>query len=197
VSASLDPVTFGVVHAGKFPTASNLGTLLSKLQHLPVRELKRLAGTSRGSLHGHDGVESSWSVATGTSTTLAAGLAGIRSNDGDAAVNAWFCRLEKKPPRSERGRWQTSGFALARKGDPDPWRILAYSDPSGECIEDSALFKGGSSMSVHVWEDVVKQIEQEADSAKIAELAKKLNDAMVSEAKEKVKHRLGISPDES
>ena len=50
-------------------------------------------------------------------------------------------------------------------------------------------------MSVHVWEDIVKQIEQEADSAKIAELAKKLNDAMVSEAKEKVKQRLGISPD--
>jgi hypothetical protein len=50
-------------------------------------------------------------------------------------------------------------------------------------------------MSMHVWEDIVKQIEQEADSAKIAELAKKLNDAMISEEKEKVRHRLGISPD--
>ena len=48
---------------------------------------------------------------------------------------------------------------------------------------------------LHAWQEIVKQIEQEADSAKIAELAKKLNDAMVSEEKEKVKHRLGILPD--
>jgi len=46
-------------------------------------------------------------------------------------------------------------------------------------------------MSVRVWEDIVKQIEQEDDSGKIAVLAKKLNDAMVSEEKEKVKHRPG------
>ena len=50
-------------------------------------------------------------------------------------------------------------------------------------------------MSVHAWEKIVKQIEQESDSAKIGELAKKLNDAMVAEEKEKVKNRLGISPD--
>jgi len=50
-------------------------------------------------------------------------------------------------------------------------------------------------MSVHAWEKIVKQIEQESDSAKIAERAQKLNDAMVAEEKEKVKHRLGISPD--
>jgi len=48
-------------------------------------------------------------------------------------------------------------------------------------------------MSVHAWEEIVKQIEQEQDSAKIAELAHKLNDAMLSEEKEKVTHRLGIS----
>jgi len=50
-------------------------------------------------------------------------------------------------------------------------------------------------MSVHAWEEIVKQIEQEADSAKIAELPKKLNKAMVSEEKEKIKQRFGISAD--
>ena len=32
-------------------------------------------------------------------------------------------------------------------------------------------------MSVQTWENILKQIEQESDAAKIAELAKKLNDA--------------------
>ena len=49
-------------------------------------------------------------------------------------------------------------------------------------------------MSMHPWEEIVKQIEQEQDSTRIAELAQKLNDAMLTEEKEKVKHRLGISP---
>lgn len=51
------------------------------------------------------------------------------------------------------------------------------------------------SMSVHTWEQIIEQIEQELDSGKIAELAQKLNDAMLTEEKEKVKHRLGISQD--
>ena len=50
-------------------------------------------------------------------------------------------------------------------------------------------------MAVHAWEEIVKQIEQERDLDKIAELAQKLNDAMLTEEKEKVKCRLGISPD--
>lgn len=50
-------------------------------------------------------------------------------------------------------------------------------------------------MIVHPWEEIVKQIDQEHDSGKIAELAQKLNDAMVTEEKEKVKRRLGISPE--
>jgi hypothetical protein len=45
-------------------------------------------------------------------------------------------------------------------------------------------------MSVQTWENIVKQIEQESDAAKIKELAKKLNDAMVTEEREKVKQRL-------
>ena len=45
-------------------------------------------------------------------------------------------------------------------------------------------------MSVHAWEQIVKQIEQESDAAKIAELAKKLTDAMVTEERERVKQRL-------
>ena len=50
-------------------------------------------------------------------------------------------------------------------------------------------------MSIHAWEKIVKQIEQERDSNKTAELAPKLNDAMLTEEREKVKRRLGISPD--
>lgn len=47
-------------------------------------------------------------------------------------------------------------------------------------------------MPVHAWEEIVRQIEQECDPGKIAELTKRLNDAMVIEEKEKVRHRLGI-----
>lgn len=48
-------------------------------------------------------------------------------------------------------------------------------------------------MLVHAWEEIVTQIEREHDSSKLAELTKKLNDAMLTEEREKVKHRLGIS----
>lgn len=50
-------------------------------------------------------------------------------------------------------------------------------------------------MSVHTWEEIIKQIEQERDSGKIVELAQKLNDAMLTEEREKVKLRLGIPRD--
>ena len=53
------------------------------------------------------------------------------------------------------------------------------------------------SMSVRTSQEIVKQIEQERDSCKIAELAQKPNDAMLPEEKEKVKRRVGISPDRS
>ena len=49
-------------------------------------------------------------------------------------------------------------------------------------------------MSAYTWEKIVKQIEQETDPVKIAELAKKLNDAMITEARENVTYRLGIAP---
>jgi len=50
-------------------------------------------------------------------------------------------------------------------------------------------------MSLQPWEEILKQIEQEPDADKIAELAKKLNDAMVTAEREKVKRRLGFSED--
>jgi len=50
-------------------------------------------------------------------------------------------------------------------------------------------------MSVHPWEAIVQQIEEECDPAKIAELGQKLNDAMLAEERQKVKQRLGISAD--
>jgi hypothetical protein len=49
-------------------------------------------------------------------------------------------------------------------------------------------------MPVHPWEEIVKQIERESDRAKVAELAKKLNDEMIEEETETVRNRLGISP---
>jgi len=49
---------------------------------------------------------------------------------------------------------------------------------------------------MHEWDEIMGQMEQEADPAKIGELPKKLNDRMVSEGKEKGKRRLGISPDQ-
>lgn len=49
-------------------------------------------------------------------------------------------------------------------------------------------------MSIHAWEKIVKQIEQETDRHRVTELAQKLNDAMISEAREKVGHRLGLAP---
>jgi len=48
-------------------------------------------------------------------------------------------------------------------------------------------------MPLHGWEEIVKQIERESNGAKLAELAKKLNEIMVSEEREKVKRRLAIS----
>jgi hypothetical protein len=49
-------------------------------------------------------------------------------------------------------------------------------------------------MSVHAWKEIVKQIERESDRAKIIALAKKLNDEMIAEETEKVRTRLGVSP---
>lgn len=51
-------------------------------------------------------------------------------------------------------------------------------------------------MSVQPWEHIIREIEQESDPAKIAQLAKELNDAMIAEQKEKVKRRLGLSSEE-
>jgi len=52
-------------------------------------------------------------------------------------------------------------------------------------------------MSARPWEHIVREIEQESDPTRIAELAKKLNDAMLAEQKERVKRRLGISTEET
>ena len=57
----------------------------------------------------------------------------------------------------------------------------------------SALLEGVV-MSVHAWKEIVKQIERESDPAKIAELAKKLNEEMIAEETEKVRNRLSMSP---
>ena len=77
------------------------------------------------------------------------------------------------------------------------WRTLARSAVLADAIQvavASVQFEGGP-MSLQPWQEIVKQIERESNPAKIAELAEELNDAMITEEKEKVKRRLGISVD--
>ena len=49
--------------------------------------------------------------------------------------------------------------------------------------------------SAHAWEQIAQQISQEQDPVKVAELLKKVNEAMLTEEREKVQHRLGITID--
>jgi len=48
-------------------------------------------------------------------------------------------------------------------------------------------------MSVHVWEHIVKMIDREQNPTKVAELAKELSEAILTEEKERVQRRLGIT----
>lgn len=47
-------------------------------------------------------------------------------------------------------------------------------------------------MSTHPWEKIAKELEQETDPHKVAELSQKLTEAMIAEEREKVEYRLGI-----
>ena len=47
-------------------------------------------------------------------------------------------------------------------------------------------------MTAHPWDAIVRQIEEESDPEKIAELGNELNDAMIAEQRKKVKQRPGI-----
>ncbi len=44
----------------------------------------------------------------------------------------------------------------------------------------------------HAWEEIAKQLNQEQDRSRVAELAQKLSEAMLAEEREKVRQRLGI-----
>jgi hypothetical protein len=46
-------------------------------------------------------------------------------------------------------------------------------------------------MSIHACKEIIDEIERESNSDKFKELAKKLNDAMLADEREKVSHRLG------
>src|SRR5215472_13446182 len=71
------------------------------------------------------------------------------------------------------------------------WRTAGRSPSS---IRQLAEFpaKRSRRMSVCQWMHIVSEIEHESDPAKIEELAKELNDAMLAEQTERVKRRLGI-----
>ena len=45
--------------------------------------------------------------------------------------------------------------------------------------------------TAHPWEVISKQLSQEHDRSRVAELTKKLNEAMLEEEREKVRRRLG------
>jgi membrane-bound lytic murein transglycosylase MltF len=51
---------------------------------------------------------------------------------------------------------------------------------------------GESERNPHAWEEIVKQLTQEQDRSRVAELAHKLNEAMLAEEREKVRRRLGV-----
>jgi hypothetical protein len=51
---------------------------------------------------------------------------------------------------------------------------------------------GESERTAHAWE-IVQQLTQEQDRFRVAELAHKLNEAMLAEEREKVRPRLGIT----
>jgi hypothetical protein len=52
-------------------------------------------------------------------------------------------------------------------------------------------WKGDLPMSIHACKEIIDEIERESNSDKFKELAKKLNDAMLADEREKVSHRLG------
>jgi hypothetical protein len=51
---------------------------------------------------------------------------------------------------------------------------------------------GESERTAHAWAEIVKQLNQERDRFRVAELAYKLNEVMLAEEREKVRRRLGV-----
>lgn len=51
---------------------------------------------------------------------------------------------------------------------------------------------GESEQTAHAWEDIANQLAHEQDRFRVAELAHKLNEAMLAEEREKVRLRLGV-----
>ena len=52
---------------------------------------------------------------------------------------------------------------------------------------------GESEQTAHAWEEIVNQITLEHDRFRVAELAHKLNEAMLAEERAKVRVRLGVA----
>jgi len=51
-------------------------------------------------------------------------------------------------------------------------------------------------MSIHAWEQIINEIERESNACRLKELAKKLNDAMLDQEREKVTQRLVFPKDQ-
>lgn len=52
-------------------------------------------------------------------------------------------------------------------------------------------------MSIHVWEEIINEIERESNACRLKELAKTLNDAMLDQEREKVAQRLFLAKDQA
>ena len=57
---------------------------------------------------------------------------------------------------------------------------------------EGVVMPGESERTAHAWEEIVRQLNQEQDRFRVAELAHKLNEAMLTEEREKVRRRLGV-----
>jgi hypothetical protein len=57
------------------------------------------------------------------------------------------------------------------------------------------LEKGDPAMSIRAWEEIIKEVERESNALKLKELAKKLNDAMLAQEREKVTRCLFFAKD--
>jgi hypothetical protein len=51
-------------------------------------------------------------------------------------------------------------------------------------------------VSIHSWEEIINEIERESNACKLKELAKKMNDAMLAQEREKLTQRLFFAMDQ-
>jgi hypothetical protein len=74
------------------------------------------------------------------------------------------------------------------------WKALKRSDFDHR--DRRPHWKGDPAVSIHSWEEIINEIERESNACKLKELAKKLNDAMLAQEREKLTQRLFFAMDQ-